>query len=234
MALTETVDRENVLWLTIVSGSFRQKVAEGTPGAIARNYVYQEQQCTKHEIHHKNLKGYLRGIEFKTGDFGEQCIVTIMDGDDAAKLTMPVKSRYFIDFAKKIVNAQISEHIIMNPFDFTTKPKDGSKPKQITGVTILQGAAKMGSFYWDGSKSINGAPTPEGDTSQYTSDDWVYFFTTERRFLIEELTEFATLIDKVEVSDGLQPIEELFPSKPKKKTPPDLDGEVGATSIIRD
>lgn len=228
MALTEKVEKQNILYLSIVAGILREKVQEGTEGAVKRTYIHDEQTKVKWEILHKNLKGHLRSVEFKVGDFGKQAIFTITSGDDTAQLFLPVKSRYFTDFAKKIPTMDIKEEITINPFDFV-----GKNDKQVTGMTVYQGAAKLGSYYWNGSEAINGIPTVVGDYKDYDSDDWAAFFTNERNFLVNELKDFSQLLEAVKIDDGLEPIEDLFPTAPRPTPADGKTHKVGKGSVTK-
>jgi hypothetical protein len=187
-----------------VDGVFREKVVEGTPDAVKREYEYNGQNLVKWEVLHKNLNGHIIGLTFVDGDFGEQLVITVENEGDLAKLNLPVKGRYFSDFAKKLGGVDLSKPVSLSPYSFETE-----EGKQLTGITIYHEGGKMTSFYWDGKNTLHGAP--EAEKNATTKEDWEIFFAKERKFLKEQIIKksslFAEIPKKVERSS-------LFDSAP--------------------
>jgi len=181
MSLTETIEKSDNLYLSIIKGTLMQKVTEETPGAKKRDYETSSGGSgTKWEIHHKNLTGLITNIEFQTSDFGEQCRITILNSEDSAIVSTPTDSRYFTDFAKKISNIDLSKFIVFNPYDFTNK-----EDKRIQGLSITQNGDKIMNYFWDAEKKkvLNKFPNPDGDGDGFDTDDWKMYFLVVKKFL---------------------------------------------------
>ena len=122
-------------------------------------------------------------MEFKDGDFGEQFILTLTNGEDNAKVHLNTDSKYFTAFAKKLPNVDLEKNVEINSFDFTTK--DG---KRLTGVALKQGEEKIEDNYWDGKKSLNGIPeVSKTDAKGFDKDDWKMHFINVKKFLKKEV-----------------------------------------------
>jgi len=182
-------------YLTIINGVLREKVKKETYGAVRRVYKIKDgkkpgkyKESEKYELMYKTLTGLIHNIKFEDGDFGQQMKIFFKD----EVLTLPTNSRYFQDFAKKIMGADINEKIIISPFDFEA---DG---RRLSGVTIYQNGFKLSNYYYDvqNKKVINGFPKPKGNVEKYTKDDWKIYFIEVKKFLIEEIeTKLKPLID---------------------------------------
>lgn len=198
-SMTEEI-QSNGLYLSIIGGTLREKVDENTPGAVRREWKLKDGTSgVKFEKLHKNLNGFIVGMEFKDGDFGEQFILTLKKGDNRAIVYMPTDSAYYTDFAKKLPNIHLDDDITFNPYEMSRKGTD----KKRRGVSILQEGIKITSFYYDyeKKKAINKIPVPKGDTSKYNSDQWKMFFLEEKMFLKKEVESvIKTLPDMIAVS----------------------------------
>lgn len=198
MSLTRTVEN-NSLFLTIVGGDLVQKVAEGTQGAIKRVYETPDgAKGEKWEIHHRDLTGFISGIDFRDTDFGEQINIKITDGTETAVLSIGTESRYFIDFAQKLSNIDFNEQVILNPYDFV-----GDSGKQIKGISIVQSGAKVENYFWDkeNKKLINGIVEPENKGADYDKDDWKMYFIRLKKFLKKHIESQVKGIGKFEVKE---------------------------------
>ena len=201
MWMTQEVSESNIMYLSIVWGNLVQKSEEGVPGVKKREYELKDgTKGVKFEKHHRNLTGTISKIEFVKTDFGEQLALTLVSGEDTARLAINTDSRYFADFGKKLPNINLDNEVELNPFDFVTS--DG---KQLRGLSIKQEGEKITDNYWDGKKNINGMPSvAKADAKTYDSDDWKAFFIGVKKFLKAE-------IQKVEVKEvtPTQPVDEI-------------------------
>lgn len=166
------------MYLTIVGGTLAQKVDETTEGAKRREYEASDgTKGEKWEVYYKNVSGLITNIEIKESKFGDQAVILIQDGEDKYQLQIGTGSKYFTDFGRKISNIHLDMDVVISPYDFET---DG---KRRTGLSIKQEGQKVVDFFWDGKKTVNGFPQPEGDTKKYKSDDWTVYFLSVKKFL---------------------------------------------------
>ena len=173
-------------FISIISGKIRQRVEESTPGAVRRDYELKDgTKGFKYELSYSSWRGTIIKIVFKDTKYGEMMNVYF----DDAILSINTESRYFNDFARKIFSADISDEIIVAPYDF--EPQGKKK----TGLNLYQGRiakeCKLQDYFYDPikKKSINGMPEPEGDTKAYSKSDWKMYFMLVRKFLISKLKE---------------------------------------------
>ena len=184
-------------YLSIIQGVLRQKVAEGTPNAEKREYeLANGVKGSKWELSFKSWNGKVAALRLKDGEYGESLEVEFED----AVLTMSTEDRYFSDFAKKIMGADINKEISVSPYDFEV---NGERKR---GLSVYQGKGedgkkiKLQSFYWNDvdKKPCNGMPQPSGDTKKFKKDDWKVFFISVKKFLITEVLKLNEKIIKTE------------------------------------
>lgn len=182
MGMAEPMGDNNTMYLYIIQGHLMQKVKEGTPGAIKREWESKSdgKTGTKWELQFKNLTGIITGIEFKDSDFGEQCIIKLESDGEKAQLQVGLDSKYFSSFGHRFSNINFSLPIIINAYDFENDDK-----KRVTGLSLIQDDKKLKSFFWDDiSKSpINGMVQPGEDRASYDKDDWIHYFSKVKKFL---------------------------------------------------
>ena len=133
-----------------------QKSDKDNPEAVKREYEDKDGNTKfKYEVHYKNVDGLIYSVEFKDGDFGEQCIITLVDAGENIKIYIPTDSRYFTDFAKKLPNIDLTSYVEFMPYDF-----EGDNGKQVKGLSVKQNGEKIYSHYYDADKkkTINGLP----------------------------------------------------------------------------
>lgn len=199
-------------YLSIVQGTLSQKVREGAEGAELRKYELKDgTKGEKWEICYKSWEGRIVDLRIQDSNYGEMLNIEF----DDAVLSINTESRYFSDFAKKIMSADINQPLTISPYDFEA---DG---KKLIGVSIYQNEEKLKSFYWndiDG-VSCNGIPRPPKSAKEMTKDDWKIFFIEERRFLISELEKVKEKINSE------PPVDESPAEEPPQE--PDMEAQGG-------
>jgi len=161
-------------FLSIIGGTFKQKVNEGTPGAKFREYETKSgEKGSKWEISYSAWMGKIEDMRINEGDFGESLHIVFED----CIISIPVSQRYFSDFVKKIASANLDLPVTIKPYDFVTD--DG---KRKSGLTILQGETKLkDKFYdFDTKKYSDGFPEPKDIKSK---DEWRIYFMQVNIFL---------------------------------------------------
>lgn len=170
----------NTSYLRVVQGNFVQKVEEGTEGAQLRKWETPDgRKGETWEIVYISWEGKLKNIKFKETEYGEMCYVNL----DDTTIILNVNSRYFTDFAKKILSADLDKTIIFHPYDLE------SDEKRYTGISMKQDDEKLKNYFWDGKKITNGFP--EVDKSQPKNKNyWKKYFIDVQEFLIKKLKKF--------------------------------------------
>ena len=176
---------------TIISGSFRAKVSQDDPRAIRRDWTSPDgkEKGTKYEKKVDHFFGMIENVEFRDGKFGMQVLVSLDKNEETGEepvLAMSNASREAEDFLKKLPNVDFSKEVRLRPFEFT-----GDGGDEVRGMEVLQQddegnyALKITNFFRDKEKkeNVNGYPDPEGNTEDYSKDDWKIYFLKARKFL---------------------------------------------------
>lgn len=178
-------------YVTILSsdGSFRKSVPEGTAGAIKREYEVNDKKGVKYELKYNWLSGKITNVEILSLEWGDVLQITLVDDDGELTITTQTSTNFAGDLMKKLPNVDLTKEVKLTPYSF--EPEPGKVKK---GVSVEQDGEKIKSYFWDEatSKSSNGFPEPEGDTSTYTKNKWKKHFMDVQDFLVEfTKTKFA-------------------------------------------
>jgi hypothetical protein len=183
--------QEKNLYYTIISGSFRAQVDKDHPDAVRRDWTSADGQKsgTKYERHVKALIGYIEDIQFRDGEYGMQMYVMLDENAEGWKpvIALATSSRECEDLMKKLPNINFLKEVRLRPFNF-----EGSEGDEVRGMEVLQQdehgewEVKIKNYFRDTEKkvNINGFPNPEGDTEDYSKDDWKLYFLQARKFLV--------------------------------------------------
>lgn len=180
-------------YLRIVGGNIVQKVDKGAEGARMRNWETPNGKTgVTYEYVYNNWTGVIHGINFKDDEYGTSCIVEL----DDAFLTLAVDGRYFSDFASKLFSGNLSKPFTIHPYDMETDT--GKK----TGISLQQDGEKLKSFFYDGTKNINGFPeVDQAMKEKLKKNYWKVFFAEVASFLTEKLQALKFDLTEVEASE---------------------------------
>jgi len=191
-----TPDKKEGRYIGVLAdGKFHESVDEGTEGAVLREYETSKgEKGQKHELVYSKLEGMITDIKFEDGEFGEQILTTFSDGETSVIVALNTSSNFGEDFLKKLPKINFAEKVKLVPYSF-----EDEHGKNRRGVTVYQNDEKVQSFFFDGEKSTNGYPAPEGDKEKYDSDDWKVFYIKARKFLVSYAKE--TVLPKFESTE---------------------------------
>lgn len=188
------MSQENVatqgLYYSVIDGTFRRRVPDGTPGAVRREYETKDgTKGVKHEMVIDSLEGRIVDMGIHEGDFGRQLSIKLDPNADGVNpnLQFSAETTYGEDVLKKLPHVDFSKDVKFRPFAFT----DQDNGKEVRGIEISQDGEKYKNFFWDyeNKKPVNGHPELEGDTDSFTKDDWKIHFMKVRKFLIGYFTD---------------------------------------------
>lgn len=180
---------EDKIYLTVLSdGTLRQKVQEGTPGAVKREYELRDGTTgSKWELVFKEVEGYVTDISVRDGEFGQSLYVTITWEDGACTLQLNTSLNFGTDMLKKLPGVDFSKPVRVRPYSFTSQ--DTGKP--VRGISLQQPDEdgdweKVGNFFFDPDtkKTLHGYPEAQGNTKKFSKDDWKIYFLQVKKFLV--------------------------------------------------
>ena len=196
----ETSDYYNVL----ADGKFHLTVDEGTEGAVLRKYDTSDGTTgEKWEKVYESLSGKITKVEFYDGKFGKNIILNMEDEIGAFAISLSTSSNFGEDMLKKILNINLAEEVKFTPFSFTD-----DKGKSRKGVSVVQGDAKITSYFHDYDEATKKTTVKNGYPKAPTkkvvsSDEWKLYFMTARLAMIDTVTEKLGIV-AVEESDAVK------------------------------
>ena len=201
----ETPREQKVYLQVIADGSIRKVVPEGTHGCVKRVYEDRETKEEKHkfELVYSAINGIIGKVTINKGKFGDQLIIPITDGEETLTLALSTSQNFGENFMQKMPNIDFNKPVRLAPFSFTS-----DQGKTIRGIDVRQdwnphepvtadNGNKIPSNYFDpiAKKNINGYPDPEGNTREYSTDDWKIYFAIARKFLVNDLKTKGLIVD---------------------------------------
>lgn len=185
-------------------GRFHEKVPEGTEGAVLREYTVKkdgvETKGQKWELLYREVSGvHITNIRFEDGDYGENILLTLSDGEQEVTWSESTGSNFGSDLMQKLPNIDLSQKVSFKPYAF-----EDEHGKDKRGVTIAQ-SDKITNFFYDGEKNVHGFPVWPKELEKMTKDDWKMYFLQVKMFLTDYTKEnivpkFAEGIEKTETS----------------------------------
>jgi len=204
MALIEKQERDNFISILSSDATLRKVVDENTAGAVRREYEDSKgNQGVKFEKIYESVSGKITDIKFQDTDFGTLIQVSLTDTflNDIEILSMSTSQTFGEDFMKKLPSLDLDKDVTIRPYSFT-----GDNGKALKGLSITQDNEKVENFFYnkETKETINGLPTPTGDTKKYSKDDWKIYFLTVRKFLTEYTKDnFVSKFNKQAVEEAL-------------------------------
>lgn len=205
-------------YLSIVDGSIREKVAEGTPNAIRREWEAGGEKGVKFELIYKQITGRIVGVEFYDGESGGRKFRNLnlrfeeIDGKTPI-LSVGLSTRYATDLLKKLPNIDLKEEVLLRPYSFTP---DGEEKEKV-GVEIKQRdytgnfEKKITNFFHkkEGEKWVeaNGYPAPTDEDRE----DWKFYYLKAGKFLEGYTKQHIIPQFEGEVAATEYPAEEIDP-----------------------
>ena len=200
-------------YYTVIDGTFRVQVPSNHPEAVQRDWTSKDgkQSGTKYERHVKALFGKVTGINIHDGEYGKNLNIYLDENDDGETpcITLSVSSRYGEDLLKRLPALTDQEYRFM-PYDFVDEKNADRRIKGIS-VTSKDGeekfTVKVGNFFFDGEKNINGYPDPTDEDKS----DWAFYFKKANKFLVKYAEE--NVVPKYAKAEGSveYPAEEIKP-----------------------
>lgn len=168
-------------------GLFHQTVADGTEGAVVREYETSDGKTGKKtELTFDTLTGMITDIFFFEGEFSNTLHIIV----DDVEMSLNVASAFGEDMLKKLPNVDMSKEVVLKPFSFVD-----DRGKNRKGITIMQDDVKVRNYFYDEEKkeAIHGVEEiklPKKDKKgTISSDAWKIYFAQVRQFLVEYAEE---------------------------------------------
>lgn len=184
-------------YLRIVGGKLVQKVDQKTEGARYREYeLANGEKGSKYELVYMNWEGRIIGITFKENDYGEECIIAL----DDVNIVLNVSSRYFSDFACKLLSGDLKKAFVFHPYEIETE--NGKK----SGISLQQDGQKLKNYFYDfeNKKKLHGFPEVD-ETKKERKSYWKIYFVEVAEFLVDKLKALSfegKIMDKT--TDGFE------------------------------
>lgn len=198
MALHE--QGESRRFLIFADGKLREKVEQGTPGAVLREGTTPSGETfSKWELCYPGITAKITKVELQSGQYGKQVLIHMTDEtDEEFVVALGAKTRNATNFLQALPNLDLTKDVTFKAYgDFKTK--DGKEVRG--GISITQAGNKVYSYFYDAEKKQNLHGMPEAEPDKRTKEvDWESYFVTRDKFLIDYLLDngHMTYVDAAE------------------------------------
>jgi hypothetical protein len=182
-------------YYTIVGGTFRVQVTKDDPTGVRRDWTSADGKSsgTKFERIVNALFGKIEDISFFDGEYGTQLTIKLDFNEQQEQpiIALNVASREAESLLKRFPAVDLTKEVRLRPFSFT------KEEEEVRGIEVMQPddngdfKIKIANFFQnpETKELLHGYPKPEGNTEDYSKDDWKIYFLTVRKFLINYTKE---------------------------------------------
>ena len=104
-------------FLQVSNGRIRSAVTKETPGAKRRDWETKDGKSgTKWELVYTRISGHIVGIDFQSGEYGEQLLIRLLTKGKTYSLAMPSDSKYAINFLQRVPGADLLKEVELTPY----------------------------------------------------------------------------------------------------------------------
>lgn len=192
MSTEET--RANAVYYTVINGKFHTKVEENHPEAVKREYETKDgAKAYKFERIVDALTGYIEDLGVFESDFGKRVVIKLDPNHEGRNpvIQLGVETNYGEDFLKRAPSIDFTREIRFAPYSFTDE-----NGRDMRGISLTQQEeggepVKLGNFFFnpETKETLHGFPVPEGNTEEYSKEDWKIHFLKVRKFLLAYTAE---------------------------------------------
>ena len=169
----------------IADGTIRVKTGEGNPDAVKREYKTSSgEEGVKYELVYNNLKGIIKSIEFRDGDYGQQMLIVV----DGVTLAVNTDSAWGRDIMSKLPLVDLTKEVNFVPYSFEDKGGKNRKGVSVYQVDENGDPLKLGNFFYDEeTKETNKFDYPQvpKEFKEMKKDDWKIYYLTVKNFLVD-------------------------------------------------
>lgn len=203
-------NRELKTYVNILDGKMSIKVRPGTPGALQRE---NKKKAIVHELRYDQISGFLTGFNHRTGEFGVEFLIDLLDDGTAYQIQVPWSSRHTKCFLVSCPNIDLKLPVTIRPYKFEPPDKKG---KSISGLNVIQAGQKLPPA-WAKERippmvkllDIRGRPVLENGIQKWDSSDQMSFLWDSANSWATKAGLFNTLPE--EAHQEAQPQEDDLP-----------------------
>ena len=202
-------------FLSIIAGSFRQKVDPGTPGAKLREYELSDgTKGEKWELSYPGWRGIVRELRVVDTEYGD---VLHVEFDDVI-LWLSMDKSFATDFLRKFAGADVHTEIVVTPRDFIN-----DEGKRVVRMSVVQCDENLKNSFCSYNPETKewtykeGFPVPDEKMSK---DDWKIYYLSVKKYLKNWviLNPINTIGDRDDQVDRGEKVEEVeIPVIPEHK-----------------
>jgi hypothetical protein len=172
----------------IADGTIRVKTGEGNPEAVKREYKTSGgEEGVKYELVYNNLKGIIKSIEFRDGEYGQQMLVVV----DDVTLAVNTDSAWGRDIMSKLPLVDLTKEVNFVPYSFEDKGGKNRKGVSVYQVDDNGDPLKLGNFFYNEDTKTSdkeGYPQVPKEFKEMKKDDWKIYYLQVKNFLVDYTT----------------------------------------------
>jgi hypothetical protein len=173
-------------FLTVVAGKLREKVEEGTEGAVKRTGEVAGTPFEKWELVYPGITAFITKVELQDGKYGKNVLIHMTDANDE-QFTVSLgaeNSRTGVPFMMALPNIDLTKEVTLKPYKFTN-----DKGENVEGLKITQGETVIKSAFYDPETKSNLLGMPKAEPNKRGEYNWALYFASRDEWLQEYMIE---------------------------------------------
>lgn len=181
-----TQEANNARFLTVVGGKLREKVDEGTEGAVKRSGEVAGNPFEKWELIYPGITGFITKVELQDGKYGKNVLAHFTDENDNEYIVSlgAENSRTGVPFMMALPNLDLTKEVTLKPYKF-----DNDKGENVEGIKITQEGNPIKSAFYDPEKKENLRGMPKAEPNKRGEVNWKLYFAQRDEWLQNYLLE---------------------------------------------
>jgi len=178
-------------FLTIVGGKIREKVEQGTEGAVLRTGDVAGVPFEKWELVYPGISAFITKVELFDGKFGKNVNIHMTDSNDESFILSlgAENSRTGVPFMEALPNLDLTKEVTIKPYKFEQNGKN------IEGITITQGETKIKSAFYDAETKTNLLGMPKAEPNKKGETNWKLYFAQRDEWLQTYMVDNGFMIE---------------------------------------
>jgi len=186
-----TEETTNARFLTIVGGKVREKVEEGTEGAVKRTGEVAGNPFEKWELCYPGISAFITKVELFDGKYGKNVNIHMTDSNDESFILSlgAENSRTGVPFMEALPNLDLTKEVTVKPYKFEQNGKN------VEGITITQEGNKIKSAFYDPETKTNLLGMPKAEPNKKGEVNWKLYFAQRDEWLQTYMVDNGFIVE---------------------------------------
>jgi hypothetical protein len=191
-------------FLTVVAGKLREKVEEGTEGAVKRSGEVAGTPFEKWELIYPGITAFITKVELQDGKYGKNVLIHMTDiNDEQFTVSLGAENpRTGVPFMMALPNIDLTQEVTLKPYKF-----ENDKKENVEGLKITQGETTIKSAFYNPETKENLLGMPKAEPNKKGEVNWKLYFAQRDAWLQTYMVDNGFMTETEYVPSADAPVE---------------------------